>query len=149
MSHYDPPPPQTYANAQTVLLADQLLPLVLVGKTKAQIVEYLTTLEPPNQLLVDQLRQFCNYTYRYQINRNRGLNTLCNYQILWENVGSIPSIDPRNMWNMNYLLFTIPDSGDLSNFIFAVLYVVKWNLNNYLDQTLLSQGLSYCGRIIN
>jgi len=149
MSHYDPPPPQTYANAQTVLLADQLLPLVLVGKTKAQIVEYLTTLEPPNQLLVDQLRQFCNYTYRYQINRNRGLNTLCNYQILWQNVGSISSIDPRNMWNMNYLLFTIPDSGDLSNFIFAVLYVVKWNLNNYLDQTLLSQGLSYCGRIIN
>lgn len=140
-------PPQSYANQGTIDLANALLPTILQGKNKAQIVAILT--DPANQGLVDLLRQFCNQTYRFQINRNRGLNTLCCCVIQWANVGNLRWVQARDMWNMNYLFFTYPGASDLSNFVFAVLYVVKWNLNNYLDQTLGSQGLTFCSRIIN
>jgi photosystem II stability/assembly factor-like uncharacterized protein len=134
-------PPQQYANQETIDLADDLLPTILEGYTKDEVIEILNN--PDNQNLVDLLRQFCNQTYKAQIYRNNGQNYCC-YQVKWENVGNIKNIDPRNMWNLNYLLFTVPNSGDLSMFIFAVLYVVKWNLKGYLRQTLNSQGLSYC-----
>jgi hypothetical protein len=133
--------PQQYANQETINLANQLLPTILEGKTKLEIVEILE--DPENQNLVDLLRQFCNQTYKAQIYRNNG-GTYCCYQVKWENIGKIRNIDPRNMWNLNYLLFTTPDSANLSMFIFAVLYVVKWNLRGYLRQTLNSQGYSYC-----
>jgi hypothetical protein len=136
-----PPAPQQYWNEETVKLADLLLPSELQGKNKAEIVQYLDN--PINQPLVDLLRQFCNQTYRAQIYRNRGLIYCC-FQVKWKNVGDITNIDPRNMWNLNYLMFTIPNGAELSNFIFAVLYVVQWNLKGYLLQTLNSQGLSYC-----
>jgi len=141
-----PPIPEKYANTETVVLADLLLPTILAGKTKPEIVAILT--DPVNQNLVDLLRQFCNQTYWAQITRNRGL-TYCCYTVLWDNVGKIPFILPRSMWNLNYLLFTVPNSENLSNFIFAVLYVVKWNLNNYFIQGMQSQGLSVCSKIIN
>jgi hypothetical protein len=137
----DPPAPQTYWNQETVDLADSLLPTVLNGKSKAEIVAYLN--DPANLSLVDRLKQFCNQTYNAQNYRNRGL-TYCCYQVIWENVGNVRNIDPRNMWNLNYLMFTDPNAMNSSNFIFAVLYCVKQNLNNYLKQTLTSQGLSYC-----
>ena len=133
--------PQQYANQGTIDLANELVPTILEGKTKLEIVEILE--DPENQNLVDLLRQFCNQTYKAQIYRNNG-GTYCCYQVKWENVGKIRNIDPRNMWNLNYLLFTTPDSANLSMFIFAVLYVVKWNIRGYLRQTLNSQGLSYC-----
>jgi hypothetical protein len=133
--------PQQYANEETIILANDLLPVILEGYTKEEVVEILN--KPENQNLVDLLRQFCNQTYKAQIYRNNG-GTYCCYQVKWDNVGKIRNIDPRNMWNLNYLLFTTPDSANLSMFIFAVLYVVKWNLRGYLRQTLNSQGSSYC-----
>jgi hypothetical protein len=133
--------PQQYANQQTIDLANELLPTILEGKTKLEVVEILEN--PENQNLVDLLRQFCNQTYKAQIYRNNGI-TYCCFQVKWNSVGNIKNIDPRNMWNLNYLLFTTPDSANLSMFIFAVLYVVKWNLRGYLRQTLNSQGSSYC-----
>ena len=139
-----PPPdpaPQQYWNQETVDLADNLLPTELVGKTYEQIMLYLD--DPGNLYLVDILKQFCNQTYKAQIYRNRGLMYGC-YQVLWNSVGDIKQIDPRNMWNLNYLLFTDPMAATSSNFIFAVLYCVKQNLKNFLRQTLTSQGLDYC-----
>ena len=133
--------PQQYANEETIILANDLLPVILEGYTKDEVVEILN--KPENQNLVDLLRQFCNQTYKAQIYRNNG-GTYCCYQVKWDNVGKIRNIDPRNMWNLNYLLFTTPNSSNLSMFIFAVLYVVKWNLRGYLRQTLNSQGYSYC-----
>ena len=133
--------PQQYANEETIILANDLLPVILEGYTKDEVVEILN--KPENQNLVDLLRQFCNQTYKAQIYRNNG-GTYCCYQVKWDNVGKIRNIDPRNMWNLNYLLFTTPNSSNLSMFIFAVLYVVKWNLRGYLRQTLNPQGYSYC-----
>jgi len=133
--------PQQYANQETIDFADKLLPTILEGKTKLEVVEILDN--PENQNLVDLLRQFCNQTYKAQIYRNNGIIYCC-YQVKWDSVGKIRNIDPRNMWNLNYLLFTTPDSANLSMFIFAVLYVVKWNLRGFLRQTLNSQGSSYC-----
>ena len=133
--------PQQYANEETIILANDLLPVILEGYTKDEVIEILN--KPENQNLVDLLRQFCNQTYKAQIYRNNG-GTYCCYQVKWENVGKIRNIDSRNMWNLNYLLFTTPDSANLSMFVFAVLYVVKWNLRGYLRQTLNSQGYSYC-----
>ena len=133
--------PQQYANEETIILANDLLPVILEGYTKDEVVEILN--KPENQNLVDLLRQFCNQTYKAQIYRNNG-GTYCCYQVKWDNVGKIRNIDPRNMWNLNYLLFTTPNSSNLSMFIFAVLYVLKWNLRGYLRQTLNSQGYSYC-----
>lgn len=111
------------------------------GKSKAEIALYLD--DPANLNLVDRLKQFCNQTY-YAMNYRQLEITYCCYQVIWENVGNIKNIDKRNMWNLNYLLFTYPDAMNTSNFIFAVLYCVKTNLRNYLRQTLTSQGLSYC-----
>ena len=134
-------PPQQYVNQQTIDLANDLLPTILKGKTKFEIAQILE--KPENQNLVDLLRQFCNETYKAQIYRNNDINYCC-YQVKWDSVGNIRNIEPRNMWNLNYLLFTVPNSGNLSMFIFAVLYVVKWNLSGYLRQTLNSQGYTYC-----
>lgn len=133
--------PQQYANKQTIELADCLLPTILKGKTKFEIAQILE--KPENQNLVDLLRQFCNQTYKAQIYRNNEI-TYCCYLVKWDSVGKIRNIEPRNMWNLNYLLFTTPDSANLSMFIFAVLYVVKWNLRGYLRQTLNAQGSAYC-----
>jgi len=52
-------------------------------------------------------------------------------------------IDPRNMSNLNYLMFS-NGAEERSKFIFAVLHVVRVNLRGYLHQTLKSQGLTYC-----
>lgn len=133
--------PQQYWNQETVDLANQLLPKILEGKTKKEIAEIL--MDPANQDLVDKLRQFCNQTYKAQIYRNRGREFCC-FQVKWENVGNVTNVCPRNMWNLNYLMFVGPNGADASNFIFAVLYVVKWNLRGYLRQTLNSQGYAYC-----
>jgi hypothetical protein len=133
--------PQQYANQETIELANELLPTILKGKTKLEIALILE--KPENQNLVDLLRQFCNQTYKAQIYRNNDI-TYCCYQVKWDSVGNIRNIEPRNMWNLNYLLFTTPDSANLSKFIFAVLYVVKWNLRGYLRQTLNAQGYAYC-----
>ena len=134
-------PPQQYANQQTIDLANDLLPTILKGKTKFEIAQILE--KPENQNLVDLLRQFCNETYKAQIYRNNDI-TYCCYQVKWDNVGKIRNIEPRNMWNLNYLLFTTPDSFNLSMFIFAVIYVVKWNLKGYERQGLNTSGASYC-----
>jgi hypothetical protein len=133
--------PQQYANQQTIDLANDLLPTILKGKTKLEIAVILE--KPENQNLVDLLRQFCNETYKAQIYRNNDI-TYCCFQVKWDSVGKIRNIEPRNMWNLNYLLFTTPDSANLSRFIFTVLYVVKWNLRGYLRQTLNEQGYAYC-----
>ena len=133
--------PQQYWNQETVDLADLLLPKILLNKTKEEIAAILE--EPKNQPLVDQLRQFCNETYKAQIYRNRG-RIYCCFQVKWENVGNVQNIGPREMWNLNYLMFTSKNPADSSNFIFAVLYVVKWNLRGYLRQTLTSQGYTFC-----
>lgn len=135
------PPPEKYWNQETIDLANELLPKILEGKSKKEIAEIL--MDPTNQDLVDKLRQFCNQTYKAQIYRNRGREYCC-FQVKWDNVGNVKNICPRNMWNLNYLLFTDNKGPDVSNFIFAVLYVVKWNLKGYLRQTLNSQGYSYC-----
>ena len=134
-------PPSQYANQETIDLADNLLPVILEGYTRDEVIVILNM--PENQKLVDLLRQFCNQTYKAQIYRNNG-GTYCCFQVKWENVGNIRNVDSRNMINLNYLLFTVPNSENLSMFIFAVLYVVKKNLRGYLRQTLNSQGLSYC-----
>jgi len=138
---YEPyvPPPQQYYDQQTIELADRLLPVELEGKNKLEIALYLDNFLK----LVDILKQFANQTYIAQIYRNRGL-TYCCFQVLWESVGDVRNIDPRNMWNLNYLLFTAPNAINTSNFIFAVLYCINQNLRNYLRQTLTAQGLSYC-----
>jgi hypothetical protein len=133
--------PQQYANQETIVLADKLLPTILKCKSKFEIAQILE--KPENQNLVDLLRQFCNQTYKAQIYRNNDI-TYCCYQVKWENVGNIRNIEPRNMWNLNYLLFTTPDSVNLSMFIFAVMYVIKWNLRGFLRQTLNTKGSSYC-----
>ena len=80
-----------------------LLPTILAGKTDEEIVVILD--DPVNQPLVDILRSFCNQTYRIQINVNRGLNVCC-YSVGWENVGAVSLVDPRNMSNLNYLIFS-------------------------------------------
>lgn len=133
--------PQQYWNQQTIDLADKLLPTVLVGKNKAEIAAYLD--DPNNLNLVDRLKQFCNQTYYAQIYRNRGLEYCC-YQVIWENVGDIRNIGKRDMWNLNYLMFTDPDALNSSDFIYAVLYCVNQNIKNYFRQTMTSQGLTYC-----
>jgi hypothetical protein len=46
--------PQQYANQETIDLSNQLLPTILEGKTKLEIVEILE--DPENQNLVDLLR---------------------------------------------------------------------------------------------
>jgi len=135
------PAPQQYWNQETVDLADKLLPTVLNGKTYPEIAVYLD--DPANLKLVNLLKQFCNQTYIAQIYRNRGLTYGC-FQVWWDSVGNIRQIDPRNMWNLNYLLFTDPMAAASSKFIFAVLYCVKQNLKNFLRQTLTSQGLDFC-----
>ena len=132
--------PSRYWNQSTVDLADDLLPTILAGKTEEEIVIILD--DPVNQPLVDTLRSFCNQTYRVQINVNRGLNVCC-YNVIWENLGGIRLIDPRNMSNLNYLMFS-SGGEERSKFIFAVLHVVRVNLRGYLQQTLNSQGLTYC-----
>ncbi len=132
--------PSRYWNQQTVDLADDLLPMILAGKTDDEIVVILD--DPVNQHLVDILRSFCNQTYRIQINVNRGLNVCC-YIVKWENVGGVNLVDPRNMSNLNYLMFS-NGGEERSKFIFAVLHVVRMNLRGYLQQTLNSQGLTYC-----
>ena len=132
--------PSRYWNQSTVDLADDLLPTILAGKTEGEIVVILD--DPVNQHLVDTLRSFCNQTYRVQINVNRGLNVCC-YSVGWENVGGVSLVDPRNMSNLNYLMFS-SGGEERSKFIFAVLYVVQVNLRGYLNQTLRSQGLTYC-----
>ncbi len=139
-----PPPapaPQTYWNQETIDLADKLLPKALEGKTKPEIIAYLD--DPNNLELVNKLKQFCNQTY-YAMNYRQNNIIFCCYQVIWESVGNVRNIDTRNMWNLNYLLFTDPNSWNSSDFIFAVLYCVQTNLRNYLRQTLTSQGLSYC-----
>jgi len=70
--------PQQYANQETIDFADKLLPTILEGKTKLEVVEILDN--PENQNLVDLLRQFCNQTYKAQIYRNNAL-TYCCYQV--------------------------------------------------------------------
>ena len=141
MSLINPFPPSQYWNQETVDLANNLLPMLLKNKTKIEIALILDN--PDNQNLVNILKQFCNQTYKAQIQRNRGL-TFGYYQVLWDSVGNVRQIDVRNMCNLNYLLFTDVNAYNSSNFIFAVLYVVNVNLRNYLKQTLNSQGLSYC-----
>jgi len=139
-----PPPapaPQQYWDQGTIDLANKLLPKVLQGKTRPQIIEYLN--DPKNYNLVNILKQFCNQTYRAQSYRNRMI-TYCCYQVLWESVGDIRNIDPRNMWNLNYLMFTDPTGAQSSDFIFAVLYCIKTNFKNILRQDMTAQGLSYC-----
>ena len=132
--------PSRYWNQSTVDLADDLLPTILAGKTDEEIIVILD--DPANQALVDILRSFCNQTYRLQINVNRGLNVCC-YNVMWENLGGVRLIDPRNMSNLNYLTFS-SGAEERSKFIFAVLHVVRVNLRGYLQQTLNSQGLTYC-----
>jgi hypothetical protein len=132
--------PSRYWNQLTVDLADDLLPTILAGKTDEEIIVILD--DPANQSLVDILRSFCNQTYRVQINVNRGLNVCC-YNVMWENLGGVRLIDPRNMSNLNYLMFS-SGAEERSKFIFAVLHVVRMNLRGYLHQTLKSQGLTYC-----
>jgi hypothetical protein len=132
--------PSRYWNQSTVDLADDLLPTILAGKTDEEIIVILD--DPANQSLVDILRSFCNQTYRVQINVNRGLNVCC-YNVMWENLGGVRLIDPRNMSNLNYLTFS-SGAEERSKFIFAVLHVVRVNLRGYLHQTLKSQGLTYC-----
>ena len=132
--------PSRYWNQSTVDLADDLLPTILAGKTEDEIVVILD--DPVNQPLVDILRSFCNQTYRVQINVNRGLNVCC-YSVGWENVGGVSLVDPRNMSNLNYLMFS-SGAEERSKFVFAVLHVVRVNLRGYLHQTLKSQGLTYC-----
>ena len=132
--------PSRYWNQSTVDLADDLLPTILAGKTEEEIIVILD--DPANQPLVDILRSFCNQTYRVQINVNRGLNVCC-YNVMWENLGGVHLIDPRNMSNLNYLMFS-SGAEERSKFIFAVLHVVRVNLRGYLQQTLNSQGLTYC-----
>ena len=132
--------PSRYWNQSTVDLADDLLPTILAGKTEEEIIVILD--DPANQPLVDILRSFCNQTYRVQINVNRGVN-VCWYNVMWENLGGIRLIDPRNMSNLNYLTFS-SGAEERSKFIFAVLHVVRVNLRGYLHQTLNSQGLTYC-----
>ena len=132
--------PSRYWNQSTVDLADDLLPTILAGKTEEDIVVILD--DPINQSLVDILRSFCNQTYRVQINVNRGLNVCC-YSVGWANVGGVSLVDPRSMSNLNYLMFS-SGAEERSKFIFAVLHVVRVNLRGYLDQTLKSQGLTYC-----
>jgi len=133
--------PQQYWNQQTINLANRLLPKVLEGKNKAEIAAYLD--DPNNLSLVDRLKQFCNQTY-YCMNYRQLNITYCCYQVIWENVGDVKHIGKRDMWNLNYLMFTNPKALDSSNFIFAVLYVVNENIKNYFRQTMTSQGLSYC-----
>ncbi len=132
--------PSRYWNQSTVDLADDLLPTILAGKTDEEIIVILD--DPANQALVDILRSFCNQTYRVQINVNRGLNVCC-YNVMWDNLGGVRLIDPRNMSNLNYLTFS-SGAEERSKFIFAVLHVVRVNLRGYLQQTLNSQGLTYC-----
>jgi len=132
--------PSRYWNQQTVDLADDLLPTILAGETEEEIVVILD--DPVNQPLVDILRSFCNQTYRVQINVNRGLNVCC-YSVGWENVGAVSLVDPRNMSNLNYLIFS-NGGEERSKFVFSVLHVVRVNLRGYLHQTLNSQGLTYC-----
>ena len=132
--------PSRYWDQDTVNLADDLLPTILSGKSEREIMIILDN--PVNQPLVDILRSFCNQTYKIQININRSLNVCC-YNVGWENVGNILLVDPRNMSNLNYLMFS-NGAAEKSKFIFAVLYVVKVNLRGYLQQTLQSQGLKYC-----
>lgn len=134
------PLPSRYWDQDTVNLADDLLPIILFEKSEAEIAIILDN--PINQPLVDILRSFCNQTYKIQININRGLNVCC-YNVVWENVGNIVLVDPRNMSNLNYLMFS-NEAYKKSKFIFAVLYVVKVNLKGYLQQTLNAQGFEYC-----
>jgi len=136
-----PPAPQQYWNQQTIDLANQLLPLELVGKTRIEIAAYLD--DKANYKLVNILKQFCNQTYIAQIYRNGGLTYGC-FQVWWDSVGNVRQIDPRNMWNLNYLLFTDPTGGLSSDFIFAVLWCVNINFRNILRQSMTSQGLEYC-----
>jgi hypothetical protein len=128
-----------YWTPETVVLANNLLPTVLVGKTNKEIMEYLDG----DEVLRSKLNQFSNQTYKALIARQQGRNFGC-FQVDWENVGGITHLCFKEMWQLNYLLYVPEDSWELSQFIFAVLYVVKRNLNGYLKQTLVSQGLDFC-----
>ena len=132
-----------YWTPDTVLLADNLLPTVLVGKTNAEIAVYLDG----DEVLRSQLNQFSNLTYKALIARQQGRNFGC-FQVYWENVGGIKHICFKEMWQLNYLLYVPEDSWELSQFVFAVLYVVKRNLNGYLKQTMVSQGLDFCNPLV-
>lgn len=131
-----------YWTPETVALADKLLPTVLVGKSNLEIAEYLDN----DEVLRSLLNQFSNMTYKATIARQQGRDFGC-FQVYWENVGGIKHICFKEMWQLNYLLYVPPNSWELSQFVYAVLYVVQRNLNGYLKQTMVSQGLNYCDPI--
>jgi len=128
-----------YWTPDTVILANQLLPSVLVGKSKQEIMVYLDN----DEIIRSLLNQFSNETYKSLIYKQQGRNFNC-FQIKWENVGGINHLCFKEMTQLNYLLYTAPNPEELSDFCFAVLYVVKRNLKGYLQQTLQSQGLDFC-----
>jgi len=124
-----------YVNNDTILLANSLLPVSLVGLTKNQIKNKINS----DYNLFKTLGHFSVRTEQYKKYRQNGMD-FPKYKVNWKNISNKKSLEPFEMINLNYLIYTYPNASNLSSFAFAVNYASGLNYNYYFQQAQSSEG---------
>ena len=124
-----------YVNNDTIILANSLLPVSLSGLTKKQIQDKIKS----DYNLFRILGHFSVRTEQYKRYRQNGMN-FPKYKVNWQNVGGKKSLEPFEMINLNYLIYTYPNAGNLSPFAYAINYASGLNYNYYFQQAQKSEG---------
>ena len=124
-----------YFDQKTVILSHDLLPNELIGLNKEQIMEKINT----DYNLFIKLGHFSVMSEKYKKYNQEGMSS-CKFKVTWNNSKNIKSLSLMEMCNLNYYIFTYPNSASISPFAFAVKYAIGLNYNYKYQQYMKSTG---------
>lgn len=133
--------PTKYYDADTITLAEELLPIELVGKTKLEIKRCLTE---DNDLRA-KLNYFGAESKRAKTVRQEG-RFYGVFNIPWVTVSGKRQLLQWDIIRLNNFIFTTPDPSSVSNFAYSVLVSVDITSYVVFSRTQAARKKCFCKR---
>lgn len=110
---------QKYYDNNTIILANDMLPVELENKTDREIFEYLTNDNVENQTLRAKLSYFNDESNRAKEARQQG-RLYCCFRAPWKTISGREYLSQQDAILINYFITTNPKSAQISQFALAV-----------------------------